>query len=52
MVLAFERLLEGEAMFLKEEHQRYQLDPDAYNFPSAADQGDVKFDFKQSKKGK
>jgi mono/diheme cytochrome c family protein len=50
MVIAFERLLEGEAMFLKEERKRFELDPDAFNFPAAADQPtNVKFDFKQKK---
>ena len=50
MVLAFERLLEGGAMFQKEERERFALDPDAFNFPAAQDQPEnVKFDFKQKK---
>jgi hypothetical protein len=50
MELAFERLLEGDAMFLKEEQKRFELDPDAFNFPQAEDQPtNVKFDFKQKK---
>jgi mono/diheme cytochrome c family protein len=49
MMLAFEQLLEGDAMFQKEERNRFALDPDAFNFPQAADQGEVKFKFKESK---
>lgn len=49
MLLAFERLREGETMFLKEEQQRFALDKDAFDFPQADDQGEVKFQFKETK---
>jgi hypothetical protein len=50
MVRAYTLLLEGGAMYLKEERDRFWSDPDAFKFPEAADLPEnVKFDFKQKR---
>jgi hypothetical protein len=51
MEKAFTLLLEGAAMYEKEERDRFWADPDAFKMPAAADQPeDVKFDFSEKKK--
>lgn len=52
MLKAFTRVLEGAAMYEKEERERFWADPEAFKFPGALDMPDqVKFEFKE-KKGK
>lgn len=53
MQRAYTRVLEGAAMYEKEERDRFWADPDAFKFPGAVEQpDDVKFDFKQKGSGK
>lgn len=49
MLRAFTLVLEGAAMYEKEERDRFWADPDAYKMPEAADFGDVKFQMKRGK---
>jgi mono/diheme cytochrome c family protein len=50
MEKAYVRVLEGAAMYEKEERDRFWADPDAFKFPGAAEMEEVKFEFKEKKK--